>query len=75
VFMSENSNIPFADVLHELFTADPLPLSLLYRLSDLTGDEFAEFTRRWPGVYRRAPVMIMRGKMAAGKISPRCWRV
>ncbi len=41
---------PFPIVLDALFTADPLPLELLYRLSDLAEEDLAEFRRRWPDV-------------------------
>lgn len=38
---------PFAAVLDTLFNDEQVSVSLLYRLSDLTADEFQQFTSRW----------------------------
>jgi HEAT repeat protein len=44
--MSEEHS--FADVLHELEEAEPVPLPLLYRLSDMTTQDFDAFEASWP---------------------------
>lgn len=46
----ETKEKPFAEVLDELFTRESLPLPLLYRLSDMTPDEYERFLARWPDV-------------------------
>lgn len=41
---------PFAAVLAALFTNEDVPIHLLYRLSDLSEDDFRHFKKEWPGV-------------------------
>lgn len=50
----------FTFVLDTLFTADPLPLELLYRLSDLNADDHAEFCKCWPDVADERRRVIVR---------------
>ncbi len=47
-FMSEETQIPFLTALDRILTADPLPIDLLYRLSDLSDKDFAAFQKKWP---------------------------
>ncbi len=46
--MEEDRQIPFAEVLDLLFTLDSVPIQHLYRLSDLTNEQFSDFALRWP---------------------------
>lgn len=46
---SENER-PFTDVLTALFTDKDVPISLIYRLSDLSDEESAELNSRWDTV-------------------------
>lgn len=41
---------PFADVLTDLFEDEMVSVPLLFRLSDMSADQFDQFTTRWPGV-------------------------
>ena len=41
---------PFANILEDLFQADPLPIQELYRLSDMPAEEWAAFTTGWTAV-------------------------
>lgn len=47
--MTPEQEIPFASVLETLFSAEDLPIYLLYRLSDLSDAEFEQFKQRWSG--------------------------
>lgn len=46
----EEKEKPFAVVLDELFNSDYVSIPLLYRLSDLSDEQFGEFVQRWPAV-------------------------
>ncbi|WP_420644443.1 HEAT repeat domain-containing protein [Candidatus Leptofilum sp.] len=49
--MKENQEEqPFAVVLDEIFTADPLPIAQLYRLSDMQEEDAAHFWQGWTAV-------------------------
>lgn len=48
--MKSEEQLPFASVLDTLFTKDPLPIHLLYRLSDMTAEELAMFRAAWTAV-------------------------
>ena len=48
--MRDETEQPFSSALDALFGDEQLPIHLLYRLTDLTADEMAEFNRRWPEV-------------------------
>lgn len=45
--MSDQTSLPFNEVLELIFTADPLPIHLLYRLSDIPTSEFPRFREKW----------------------------
>jgi hypothetical protein len=46
----ESTEKPFSDVLTALFANTTVPIQELYRLSDMSADETAEFQSRWPDV-------------------------
>ncbi|MCA9973000.1 MAG: HEAT repeat domain-containing protein [Anaerolineales bacterium] len=48
--MDQEKIKPFPAVLNDLFEGDTIPISELYRLSDLTAEQLAQFTQRWGGV-------------------------
>lgn len=54
--MDQVDEKPFADVLQEIFNDDPLPIHLLYRLSDLTDEQFGQFEAAW----QQAPADLRR---------------
>lgn len=58
--MEEKEQLPFSTVLERLFTADPLPLELLYRLSDMPGEDAAQFWAGWTAVPDERRRVIMR---------------
>ncbi len=45
--MSKQVEQPFPVVLETLLSAEDLPIHLLYRLSDMTDDQFGQFRTRW----------------------------
>jgi hypothetical protein len=47
---NKTSEKPFSEVLTALFTNSTVPIQELYRLSDMSVAETAEFESRWPGV-------------------------
>lgn len=51
---------PFSDVLDALFTTEPLPIHLLYRLSDMTAAEHEELRQRWTAVAVEKRRLIVR---------------
>lgn len=58
--MKEEKQLPFPSVLEQLFTADPLPLELLYRLSDMSDADEAGFWKAWTAVADERRRVIMR---------------
>ncbi len=48
--MEQEREKPFASVLDALFDDDRVSIPLLYRLSDLSDEQFALFAQRWPSV-------------------------
>lgn len=58
--MRQEPEEPFASVLEALFSGDPVPIYLLYRLSDMTAEEMAEFNRHWPDVPAERRRVIVR---------------
>lgn len=44
----ERDRVPFAEVLERLFSDRRVPISLIYRLSDMRPDEMGQFETRWP---------------------------
>lgn len=56
----EEKQLPFSSVLEQLFTADPLPLALLYRLSDMSDVDEASFWGGWTAVADERRRVIMR---------------
>ncbi len=58
--MKEEKQLPFSSVLEQLFTADPLPLELLYRLSDMSDADEANFWGGWTAVADERRRVIMR---------------
>jgi hypothetical protein len=60
VKMTEEKEQPFADVLLELFEAEPLPIPKLYRLSDMQPDEMALFDTGWTAVPDERRQIIVR---------------
>ena len=48
--MMKEEEKSFATILDELFHADPLPISELYRLSDMQDEEWAVFVAGWTAV-------------------------
>ena len=58
--MKEEKQLPFSSVLEQLFTADPLPLELLYRLSDMSDVDEASFWEGWTAVADERRRVIMR---------------
>ena len=45
--MTTQPETPFASVLEALFTAEDLPIHLLYRLSDMSESDFKQFKEGW----------------------------
>ena len=43
-----DDQLSFSEVLDRLFDEERVPLSLLYRLSDMTPAEMSQLTSRWP---------------------------
>ncbi|HRN67340.1 MAG TPA: HEAT repeat domain-containing protein [Promineifilum sp.] len=58
--MTSQQEMPFASVLEALFSAEDLPISLLYRLSDLSDADFERFKRGWSAVDEDRRVAIAR---------------
>lgn len=58
--MSEEKEVQFSTVLERLFGAEPLPLEMLYRLSDMTDTDAANFWTGWPEVADERRRVIMR---------------
>lgn len=58
--MSEEKEVQFLTVLEKLFTAEPLPLEMLYRLSDMAAADAASFWAGWPEVPDERRRVIMR---------------
>jgi HEAT repeat protein len=48
--VEEEKELPFSSVLEKLFTDDPVPLNLLYRLSDMSAADQASFWNAWTAV-------------------------
>lgn len=58
--MKQKNERSFSSVLTALFTAEPVPIHLLYRLSDMSESEFHEFDREWPNVNPERREVIVR---------------
>ncbi len=58
--MTQEKVKPFADVLVELFEAEPLPIPQLYRLSDMQSDEMEMFDEGWTAVSDMRRQVIVR---------------
>lgn len=58
--MNKQNEQPFASVLEAIFTSEETPLSLLYRLSDMSDDDFGAFKRGWPSLSEDRRVTIAR---------------
>ncbi|MCB8979910.1 MAG: HEAT repeat domain-containing protein [Ardenticatenaceae bacterium] len=58
--MTEEKEKPFADVLLELFETEPLPISQLYRLSDMQSEEMQLFDAGWTAVSDERRQVIVR---------------
>lgn len=58
--MADEKEKPFAEVLLELFEADPLPIHQLYRLSDMQTDDMALFDTGWTAVSDERRQVIVR---------------
>ena len=58
--MTHHKEKPFAAVLTALFTDEELPIHLLYRLSDMPAEDFAQFKRQWPTVGEDRRVALAR---------------
>lgn len=56
----DKQDIPFFTVLDRLFGDDQVSVPLLYRLSDMSPAEMADFTRRWPEVADERRRVIVR---------------
>ena len=56
--MTPEQEIPFASVLEALFSAEDLPIYLLYRLSDLSDVEFEQFKQEWRDVDEQRRVAV-----------------
>lgn len=48
--MNDYNELPFSQVLSALFENEQLPIHLVYKLSDLSSDQLAEFKQAWPRV-------------------------
>src|SRR5512134_1102376 len=48
--MASQKETPFASVLEALFSAEDLPIHLVYRLSDLSDANFERFKQGWSNV-------------------------
>lgn len=57
---NEHEQRPFSEVLDALLTNDPIPIYLLYRLSDMSDEEAAEFKSRWTAVAPEKRRIIIR---------------
>jgi hypothetical protein len=44
----DDDNLPFSEVLDRLFSDGPVPVSPIYRLSDMMPEEMEQFEARWP---------------------------
>lgn len=51
---------PFAEALDDLLSGEPLPLSALTRLSDLSAEEMAMFQEQWPTAEQDRRITIAR---------------
>lgn len=58
--MTKQKEMPFASVLEALFNDEDVPLHLLYRLSDLSEADFAQFKQQWTGVEEDRRVALAR---------------
>lgn len=58
--MTTQKEVPFASVLEALFSAEDLPIHLLYRLSDLSDSDFERFQQGWPNVDEDRRVALAR---------------
>lgn len=56
----EQEERPFADVLAEIFTAEPLPIADLYRLSDMQAGDENQFWQGWTAVSDKRRQTIVR---------------
>jgi HEAT repeat protein len=56
--MNDTNELKFSQVLLALFESKNLPIHLIYRLSDLSPEQYEEFKRSWPAVKldRRAAI-------------------
>lgn len=58
--MTQYQEKPFAAVLAALFNDEELPIHFLHRLSDMSVEDFAQFTRQWPTVDEDRRVALAR---------------
>lgn len=58
--MTTPKDLPFASVIAKLFNDDVVPVHLVYRLSDLTVDEFKLFQREWSEVSEERRAALVR---------------
>lgn len=58
--MSNQPEIPFASVLSTLFTAEEPPIHLVYRLSDLSDADLAQFKQHWGEVREERRAVLAR---------------
>ncbi|MBK8899926.1 MAG: HEAT repeat domain-containing protein [Anaerolineaceae bacterium] len=58
--MTEEKEKPFAEVLVELFEAEPLPIAELYRLSDMQPEDMETFDAGWTAVPDERRQVIVR---------------
>jgi len=57
--MTPEQEMPFASVLEALFSAEDLPIYLLYRLSDLSDAEFEQFKQEWRDVDEQRRIAVV----------------
>lgn len=58
--MTSKRELPFASVLEALFSAEDLPIHLIFRLSDLSDADFDRFKRGWSNVDEDRRVALAR---------------
>ncbi len=58
--MTNNHEPPFPSVLSSLFGDDDVPIHLLFRLSDMEPNEFAQFRAAWTGVDEERRAALVR---------------
>jgi hypothetical protein len=60
IMFDEENSVPFSEVLDKTFHADPIPVHLLFRLSDLMPEDWERFKQAWAKADDERRRVIMR---------------